>query len=181
LFRVAFYRTPHLPPKYASFDVPLWFSKLDLKSYLSSVYNVEVLHIRSTVVQQKVERSQDVGRGVSNAGYGRLKRPMSKKKMTVELVEPFVWPEEIEDLSPWEGETFWSSGKESLAFQKTLQPDAIMKPNEKHRKSIAEQAKDLLEGKTQWKPTWSSIPTETRVLNGQKPQPYSADSQVLPL
>jgi large subunit ribosomal protein L23 len=181
MFTVNLYRTPHLPPKYASFDVPLWFSKLDLKSYLSSVYNVKVLHIRSTVVQQKVIRDRrDVGRGVANSGYGRLKRPMSKKKMTVELVEPFVWPEEIEDLSPWENETYWTSAREQMAFQRTLMPDAILKPNEQHRKSIAEQAKELLKGKTQWKPTWMSIPNEARVLKGQKPQPSSQISQLSP-
>lgn len=28
-------------------------------------------------------------------------RPMSKKKMTVQLAEPFVWPEEVDDYSPY--------------------------------------------------------------------------------
>lgn len=149
-----------------------------MKSYLSSVYNVEVLHIRSTVVQQKVERQPGVGRGVSSTGMGRLKRPQSKKQMTVELVEPFVWPEKIDDLSPWENEFFWTSQKEQMEFQRTLQPEAILNPNEKHRKSIAEQAKELLEGKTQWKPTWQSIPTEARVLEGEKPLLGSENAQL---
>jgi len=100
--------------------------------------------------------------------------------MTAELVEPFVWPEEIKDLSPWENEEYWKSAIEQREFQKTLQPEAILRPNEKHRKSIAEQAKELLEGKTQWKPTWQSIPTEARVLQGEKPVISSALSQLSP-
>lgn len=133
-------------------------------------------------MQQKIVRDREsTGRGVSSAGYGRLKRPMSKKRMTAELVEPFVWPEEIKDLSPWENESFWTSHKEQIAFQKTLQPESILRPNEKHRKSIAEQAKELLEGKAQWKPTWQSIPTEARVLEGKKPRPSSRISGLVPV
>lgn len=94
---------------------------------------------------------------------------MSTKKMTVELVEPFVWPAEIEDLSPWENESYWSSTKEQLAFQRALQPEAMLRPNDEHRKSIAEQAKELLEGKSQWKPTWMSIATEAKVLQQGRP------------
>jgi large subunit ribosomal protein L23 len=105
---------------------------------------------------------------------------MSKKRMTVELVEPFVWPEVIEDLSPWENETYWSSTKDQVEFQRTLQPEATIKPKEGHRKSIAEQAKELLEGRTQWKPTWMSIPNEARVLKGEKLVPVSQVMQVPP-
>jgi len=89
-------RTPHLPPRYAAFDVPLDFNKLDMKSYLKQAYNVDVVHIRSTVIQQKVQRKPTS----SPYSQGRLFRPKSKKKMTVQLVEPFIWPEPIKDLSP---------------------------------------------------------------------------------
>lgn len=34
-------------------------------------------------------------------GYGPLRRPMAKKKMTVEMTEPFVWPEEPKDFAPY--------------------------------------------------------------------------------
>ena len=88
--------------------------------------------------------------------------------MTAELVEPFVWPEAIKDLSPWENEGYWKSNKGQFDFQKTLQPDAILRPNEKQRKSIAEQAKELLEGKARWKPTWQSIPMDARVIEGER-------------
>ena len=100
-FVVTFYRTPHLAPKYASFDVPLRFNKLDMRSYLKSLYNVDVIHVRSTVKQQKVVREQHGRLSSSNGGQGRLRRPKSQKIMTVELLEPFVWPEEIKDLSPY--------------------------------------------------------------------------------
>jgi large subunit ribosomal protein L23 len=87
-------RTPHLGPRYAAFDVPLHFSKLDLRAYLKDVYDVDVLHIRSSVVQSKVER-KDTG---SPYAQGALFRPPSKKKMTVLLAKPFVYPAEVEDL-----------------------------------------------------------------------------------
>lgn len=88
--------------------------------------------------------------------------------MTVELVEPFVWPDEIKDLSPWENDTYWTSTKEQLEFQKTMQRESILRPNETHRRSIAEQAKELLEGKTQWRPTWMSVPTMARAFTREK-------------
>jgi large subunit ribosomal protein L23 len=88
-------RTPHLPPKYAAFDVPLWFNKLDMKSFLKEAYNVETIHIRSTVIQGKVKRRP----GGNPKSQGPLYREPSTKKMTVELVEPFTWPEEVTDFS----------------------------------------------------------------------------------
>lgn len=93
---VTLMRTPHLGPRYAAFDVPLHFNKIDLRAYLRDVYNVDVLHIRSVVVQEKVKRSNPPNRYTQ----GHLYRPPSHKKMTVLLAKPFVYPEEIEDLSP---------------------------------------------------------------------------------
>jgi large subunit ribosomal protein L23 len=94
-------RTPHLPPKYASFWVPLWFNKLDFKNYLKNVYNVDVLHIRSYVQQQKVQREERLVGKFNTQQQGKLYRPQARKKMTVELVDPFVYPEEVKDLSPY--------------------------------------------------------------------------------
>ncbi len=87
-------RTPNLAPRYAAFDVPLHFNKLDLKAYLKQVYDVDVLHIRSAVFQEKVDRKD--GRNVYS--QGQQFRPQSKKKMTVLLAKPFVYPEEPETL-----------------------------------------------------------------------------------
>jgi hypothetical protein len=44
------------------------------------------------------------------------------------------------------------------------------RPNKDHRKSIAEQAKDLLAGKTAWKPTWESMSTDSRILKPFDPK-----------
>lgn len=99
-FVVTLIRTPQLPPKYASFWVPLWFNKLDFKNYLRNVYDVDVLHVRSYVQQQKVARDQ-YQRG-TKVLQGPIYRPPARKKMTVELVDPFVYPEEQEDLSAYD-------------------------------------------------------------------------------
>ena len=89
-------RTPHLGPRYAAFDVPLHFNKLDLRAYLKEIYDVDVLHIRSMVVQQKMDRKD----GRDKYSRGPAFRPPSKKKMTCLLEKPFVYPEEPEDLDP---------------------------------------------------------------------------------
>ncbi|KAJ9496535.1 mitochondrial 54S ribosomal protein YmL41 [Exophiala xenobiotica] len=150
---VVLMRTPHLSPNYAAFDVPRHFSKLDLKAYLKNVYNVDVLHIRSVVVQQKVDRKQPV----SQYTQGPLYRPASIKKMTVQLAKPFVYPEEIKDLDPWERDDFWTAMKAEFARQRMRSSWGTTKPNVEHRKSIAQQAQDLLKGKTKWAPTWQAL------------------------
>lgn len=68
-----------------------------MKDYLKRVYNVDVLKVRSYVEQQKVTREMPRGR----QGYGPLRRPMAKKRMTVEMTEPFVWPEPPTDHEPY--------------------------------------------------------------------------------
>lgn len=151
-------RTPHLPPRFASFWVPLWFNKIDMKDYLLRVYDVEVVHIRSSVHQQKVYREQILERGGKIPNRGRLIRPMSKKKMTVQLVEPFVWPEEVTDLEPWEKKTYLSASKEREARQE--QQRLKSGPTDETIKSIAEQAKAVLRGKQEWKPTWKALPID---------------------
>ena len=93
-FAVVLQRTPHLSPHYAAFIVPLWFSKLDLKSYLKELYKVDVLHIRSWVMPGHKGRHPTLNPRSQGEGY----RTKSTKKMTVQLVEPFVWPAEITDL-----------------------------------------------------------------------------------
>jgi len=89
--------------------------------------------------------------------------------MTVELVDPFVWPEANEDLSPWERDTFYKGLAHSIETNKKREEGAATEPNKTHRKSIAEQAKELLKGK-QWKPTWESLPTDSRILKPFDPR-----------
>lgn len=161
-FSVTLIRTPHNPPSFASFRVPLWFSKLDLKDYLSSLYGVEVVHIRSYVMPNKVLRMDPLRKGAP----GKLYRPKAKKKMTVQLVEPFIWPEQVTDFEEWEKEEYWRLGRAQLENQRLQGQWGEMNPDRRHRKSVAEQARELMEGKRVWKPTWQSIPADERVLKG---------------
>ena len=96
-FSVVFIRTPRLGPYYAHFQVPLWFNKLDMKSYLTNVYDVDTVHIRSYVTHGKKSHREARRAGSSGPAY----RMKSKKRMTVQLVEPFEWPKEVEDFSEY--------------------------------------------------------------------------------
>lgn len=152
-FTIALIRTPFLPPRYATFYVPLNFNKLDMRDYLQRLYGVGVLRIRSYVEQQKVTRLRPLGK----FGYGRLRRPMSKKKMTVEMKEPFVWPEAPTDMSPWEKDQYFNAEKYQEEIQRSQRPDAAMEPNKAEREEYAKEAKQLLEGTKTWRPTWQAL------------------------
>lgn len=93
-FTIQLRRTERLGPFYAQFYVPLWFSKLDLKSYLKELYNVDVLHIRSYVVYRKIVRK----RAKNPYTKGELFQPKQRKRMTVQLVEPFTWPQKDSEI-----------------------------------------------------------------------------------
>ncbi|KAF3483662.1 RIO1 family protein kinase [Arthroderma uncinatum] len=167
-FVLTLIRTPFLPPRYASFWVPLTFNKLDMKDYMKRVYNVDVLKVRSYVEQQKVTRDLPRGR----QGFGPMRRQMAKKKMTIEMTEPFVWPKEPEDYAPWERDTFFEAKKLQEEFQESHAHDAPMKAPEHKRELLAEQAKQMLDGKEQWQPTWQALG-----LNLQRPQLKKVESK----
>ena len=86
-------RTHGLSPYHARFSVPLDFSKYDLRDYLYHAYNVRCFNIRSYVKQMPVRDAQEQPR--------HWFRPESKKYMTVEMEQPFVWPALPEDTKPW--------------------------------------------------------------------------------
>lgn len=71
-------------------------NKLDLRDYLERAYGVGVVSVRSYVQQQPITRITRDGRN-----FGAWRRPKSEKRMTVELREPFVWPEEPTDMSKY--------------------------------------------------------------------------------
>ncbi|EAS27973.3 mitochondrial 54S ribosomal protein YmL41 [Coccidioides immitis RS] len=152
-FTITLIRTPFLPPRYASFWVPLSFNKLDMKDYLKRVYDVDVIKVRSYVEQQKVTRERPMGK----EGYGPLRRPMARKKMTVEMTEPFVWPEEPKDFSPWERDTYFEAKKMQEDYQEAHGPESGMKAPERQRELLAEQAKRLKQGRETWQPTWQTL------------------------
>ncbi|KAK4943101.1 mitochondrial 54S ribosomal protein YmL41 [Elasticomyces elasticus] len=150
---VVLMRTPHLGPRYAAFDVPRHFSKVDLRAYLKNVYNVDVLHIRSVVVQHKVERKDPT----DPYTQGPLFRPPSSKKMTCQLAQPFVYPEEVESFDAWEYMDYWNSNRAMVANERNKTSFGTTHPNKKHRQSIAQQAQDLLKGRVKWAPTWQKL------------------------
>ncbi|KAL4887492.1 hypothetical protein BJY04DRAFT_3252 [Aspergillus karnatakaensis] len=152
-FTISLIRTPFLPPRYASFYVPLNTNKLDLRDYLRRLYGVGVLSIRSYVEQQKVTRERTNGR----YGYGKLRRPRSKKRMTVELKEPFVWPDAPKDMSPWERDQYFKAEQYQTKLQDAQKPDAGMQANKDERESLEEEAKKLLSGEKEWRPTWQAL------------------------
>lgn len=82
-------------PQYAQFHVPMWFNKLDLKSYLKSVYNVDVVHVRSHI---KFGRLRRIRSKHNQRSRGPMIRQHSLKYMTVQLVKPFTWPIADRDL-----------------------------------------------------------------------------------
>ncbi|GAQ44253.1 hypothetical protein AtubIFM55763_011535 [Aspergillus tubingensis] len=152
-FTIALIRTPFLPPRYATFYVPLNFNKLDMRDYLQRLYGVGVVSVRSFVEQQKLTRLKSLGR----YGYGKIRRPQSKKKMTVEMKEAFVWPEAPKDMAPWEKDQFFKAQKYQEEIQDKQKPDAGMKADEKEREVYKEDAKKLLEGAKPWRPTWRAL------------------------
>ncbi|PLB47272.1 ribosomal protein L23 family protein [Aspergillus steynii IBT 23096] len=152
-FTIALMRTPYLPPRYASFYVPLNFNKLDIRDYLQRLYGVDVLSVRSFVEQQKVTRLKPKDK----FGYGKWRRPMSKKKMTVEMKQPFVWPETPKDMAPWENEQFHRAAKYQKQLSDSQRPEAGTKPDKDAREAYEQEAKKLLDGSKSWRPTWRAL------------------------
>ncbi|KAH8425378.1 mitochondrial 54S ribosomal protein uL23m [Aspergillus melleus] len=152
-FTIALIRTPYLPPRYASFYVPLNFNKLDIRDYLQRLYGVDVLSVRSYVEQQKVTRLKPQDR----FGYGKWRRPMSKKKMTVEMKQPFVWPEAPKDMASWENDQFHKAAKYQKQIQDEQRPEAGTKADESAREAWDAEAKKLLDGSKSWRPTWRAL------------------------
>ncbi|KAL3464235.1 hypothetical protein BJX64DRAFT_255265 [Aspergillus heterothallicus] len=151
-FTIGLIRTPFLPPRFASFYVPLNFNKLDLRDYLQRLYGVGVLRIRSYVEQMKVTRMKRHGHG-----YGQLRRPRSKKRMTVEMKDPFVWPEAPADMSPWERDQYFKAAKYQDNIQKSQQFESKLKANQDERDALDAEAKKLLDGSKKWRPTWQAL------------------------
>ncbi|ODV87510.1 hypothetical protein CANARDRAFT_195104 [[Candida] arabinofermentans NRRL YB-2248] len=78
-------------PYQAKFIVPKSFNKLDLRDYLYHIYNLRVLNITSTLTPAKFDRSLPMP-------YRTRFRSPQFKKMTVDLMDPFVWPAETKEF-----------------------------------------------------------------------------------
>ncbi|KAK4494193.1 hypothetical protein PRZ48_014491 [Zasmidium cellare] len=140
-------------PHHARFQVPLWFSKMDIRDYLWHCYGVETLSTRSYVKLTPV-------RPLPGHTPRRWHRKKSRKFMTVELARPFVWPAEPEDLSEWNADSVQMASKEQSKFQDAQGTTKDTIVNEERRERMREQAKALLEGKTKWKPAAKTFGTE---------------------
>ena len=66
---------------------------------------------------------------------------------------PFVWPEEETNLEAWDKTTYDEAAKEQKRLNEEFGPKGKLMPKA-DRKSIAEQAKALLEGREVWRPSW---------------------------
>lgn len=157
-----FLRKDHLPPNEACFQVPLRWTKFDLRDYLWNLYNVEVKKVRSYVKEMPLARRP----GAAQAWY----RPQSKKIMTVELSKPFQWPEVPADLEPWNKELF-DQREEKMDEQRKMQKDRhdmslpmkSREPLTESRKELSKLAKQMLSGEVEWSnnvtldPKWDKI------------------------
>ncbi|KAH8808716.1 hypothetical protein F5884DRAFT_793121 [Xylogone sp. PMI_703] len=155
-FTLTLLRTPNLPPTFATFIVPLNLNKLDMRDYLWNAYGVPVKSVRSYIQQQKIRQDKP---DATRPRPRRWHRPRSIKKMTVEMEQPFAWPEEPKDFSPWDKKTFDAAQKDRKALEDTFRPDHRQQPT-KERASIAEQAQAFLQGKEKWRPTSKALEWE---------------------
>lgn len=72
-------------PYQAKFIVPKSFNKLDLRDYLYHVYGLRALSVTTQLLHGKMMHQMT----------GRFRGPQIKK-MTIEMEQPFIWPEEPE-------------------------------------------------------------------------------------
>lgn len=67
-----------------------------MRDYLERVYGVGVISVRSYVEQLPITRLTRDGRNI-----GPWRRQLPEKRMTVELRDPFIWPDEPTDLTEY--------------------------------------------------------------------------------
>jgi large subunit ribosomal protein L23 len=164
-FTIAMVRTPGLSPYHARFLVPLDFSKYDLRDYLYHAYNVKCFNIRSYVKQMPIRDTVQQPR--------HWFRPDSKKYMTVEMEQPFVWPELPEDKSAW------GIGKMKSEIAQAAEVNGLVTMEQKRQKakSLREQVKALLMKKEPLMP--SSIAQKRRQGQSLTPEELQKEEAAL--
>ncbi|CEJ88000.1 hypothetical protein VHEMI04579 [[Torrubiella] hemipterigena] len=164
---ITFLRKDHLPPNEACFQVPLTFTKFDLRDYLFNLYNVEVTKVRSYVKQQPLTQRYSNSR----SWY----RPLATKIMTVELEQPFQWPEVPKNLEAW-NKDLWDQREalhqertdQQLKAQKHHLPMKGLTKRSEERKELNKLANQVLSGEVKWEnnapldPKWDSIVNEVK-------------------
>ncbi|KZL79468.1 ribosomal protein l23 [Colletotrichum incanum] len=146
---VTLIRKDRAPPNWATFNVPLTFTKFDLRDYLWNLYGVEVTAVRSWVKQSPIER-----KGASSGYY----RPQSQKFMTVQMTKAFVWPSPPEDLEPW-NKKLWDAReatsqkqyREDVARQLGRLAYPSKEKESAERKKLRREASKMMEGKKEFK------------------------------
>ncbi|PFH58434.1 hypothetical protein XA68_13686 [Ophiocordyceps unilateralis] len=160
---VSMVRFANIPLNEACFHVPLRFNKFDLRDYLWNVYGVEVLSVRSNVVQKPLARRPYTERAVY--------RPPSIKFMRVTLRKPFEWPDRPTNLDPWHHDLWMRRERAQKQYQaQSMEEQGIekmtlisQKPWSENRKGLAALAKKMLEGKVKWSngvdldPKWDQL------------------------
>jgi len=71
-------------PYQAKFLVPRNFNKMDLRDYLWNVYGLRALNVTVQLLHARFNRAGE--------DYARYRGPQYKK-MTIDMLEPFIWPE----------------------------------------------------------------------------------------
>lgn len=181
--------------------MPLRFNKLDLRDYLYHAYGVEVRNVHVWLTPQSPQRRHDPpdpsGKQPNlkdSAAYGRgvWYRPQPIKRMMVELVKPFAFPEpppkptkdtigtDDDPRIAWD----YSLNQSLTKQQKIIEKDQSMRMHERKyrlrdeldivpsfRVSLAKQARELVSGKRVWRSTaklderWESLADK----DGDKP------------
>lgn len=76
-------------PYQAKFLVPRNFNKMDLRDYLWNIYGLRALNVTVQLLHARYIRTGDE--------YARYRGPQYKK-MTIDMQEPFIWPEVPQDI-----------------------------------------------------------------------------------
>ncbi|KAF9052258.1 hypothetical protein BDZ89DRAFT_1056611 [Hymenopellis radicata] len=92
-------------PYEATFRVPLNITKTDVRSYLHAVYGVETTYIRTDVYRP------------SNPSRGQPQTKKAYKRAVVGLVDPFYYPNRVEDMSEEGQKEFYEKLEESWRVQ----------------------------------------------------------------
>lgn len=57
----------------------------------------------------------------------------------------------------WEKDQFFKAAKYQSDIQQANRPDAGMEPNKPEREAFEKEAKEIVEGKKTWRPTWQAL------------------------
>ena len=96
-------------PYEATFRIPMSVTKTDVRSYLASVYGVQTTYIRTDNYLSPVTRAW-------NASWTATKSYRTYKRAVVGLIEPFYYPQAMEDMSAEERK------KHEQFIEETYQP-----------------------------------------------------------